>query len=248
MGYSQKTEENNNKARTAAIIKLLLLAFIIIGVPLILYLNYRDTLFNTAWLKQLPTYLMRYKGAASLVLIGLQVLQVIICIVPGQPIQFAASYMFGVLRGYLISIAGAVIGATVSFYISRVLGSDAMHVLFGEEKIENYRRKLNSGKGLMAVLLIYLIPGVPKDLVSYAAGISEMRFRTFIIVSTIGRSPGMLGSLLLGHFFGKGNYKAIAVLAVITVIILVICAIKRKELVSILDRFEEKEEGGESTE
>ncbi|MBR0400746.1 MAG: TVP38/TMEM64 family protein [Mogibacterium sp.] len=240
MGYSQKTDESNNKARTSAIIKLILLAFIIIGVPLILYLNYRDTLFNTAWLRQLPTFLQQYKRTAFLILVGLQVLQVIICIVPGQPIQFAASYMFGVLQGYLISIAGAVIGATISFYISRVLGKDAIHVLFGEEKIENYRRKLNSGKGLMAVLLIYLIPGIPKDLVAYAAGVSEMRFRAFILISTIGRSPGMLGSLLLGHFFSSGNYTAIAVLAVLTAVILIVCAIKRKDLIAILDRLEEK--------
>jgi uncharacterized membrane protein YdjX (TVP38/TMEM64 family) len=116
-----------------------------------------------------------------------------------------------------------------------------MHVLFGEEKIENYRRKLNSGKGLMAVLLIYLIPGVPKDLVAYAAGVSEMRYRSYILISTIGRSPGMIGSLLLGYFFSKGNYAAIAVLAVITVVILAVCLIKRRELTAILDRFDEKE-------
>jgi uncharacterized membrane protein YdjX (TVP38/TMEM64 family) len=149
--------------------------------------------------------------------------------------------MYGVIIGYLISIAGAFIGATISFYVVRLLGRNAMHVLFGEEKIENYRRKLNSGKGLMAVLLIYLIPGVPKDLVAYAAGVSEMRYRSYILISTIGRSPGMIGSLLLGYFFSKGNYAAIAVLAVITVVILAVCLVKRRELTAILDRFDEKE-------
>lgn len=235
-------EENmkpSGSRRTGAIVKLLLLAFIIIGVPAILYLNYSDTLFNREWLSHLPQYLEQYRGAAALILIGLQVLQVIICILPGQPIQFASSYMFGILRGYLISIAGAVIGVTISFYIARMLGRDAMHELFGEEKIESYRRKLNSSRGMLAVLLIYLIPGVPKDLVAYAAGVSEMRFRYFLLLSTIGRSPGMLGSLLLGHFFGKGNYAAIAVLAVVTVVILAVCLIKRKELMAILDRFDE---------
>ncbi len=239
MKPDNRTEKSK---RIFAILKLLMLVCIIICVPAILYANYRDTLFSAVWLKSLPTHLSHYKGIAFIILIALQVLQVLICIIPGQPIQFAASYMYGVIIGYLISIAGAFIGATISFYVARILGRNAMHVLFGEEKIENYRRKLNSGKGLMAVLLIYLIPGVPKDLVAYAAGVSEMRYRSYILISTIGRSPGMIGSLLLGYFFSKGNYAAIAVLAVITVVILVVCLIKRRELTAILDRFEENNE------
>lgn len=232
----------DKKKRAHAIIRLSVLALIIIGVPAVLFFNYRDTLFNAEWLSQLPVLLSRYKRQAVFILIALQILQVIICIIPGQPIQFAASYMFGIAKGYLISITGAVIGAFIAFYISRFLGKDAVCTLFGREKIEDYRRKLNSGRGLMAVLLIYLIPGIPKDLTAYAAGISDMRIRPFLLVSTIGRSPAMLGSLLIGHFFSRGNYRAVAVLAVITVILLIIFFIKRNDMIALLDSIEKKDE------
>jgi uncharacterized membrane protein YdjX (TVP38/TMEM64 family) len=190
---------------------------------------------------------MQYKGHAAAVLIGIQILQVIICIVPGQPIQLAASYLFGVFKGYLISIVGAVIGVIISFYIAKILGRDALEAIFGEEKVSDYHRKLNSGKGLMAVLLIYLIPGVPKDLVAYVAGISDMRIRPFIIVSTIGRTPGMLGSLLTGYFLSSKNYAAIAVLAVIIAVILIICFIKRNSLIGMLDDLEKIDSEGKGT-
>ena len=232
----------DKKKRTYAVIRLSVLALIIIGVPTVLFFNYRDTLFNADWLSQLPVLLSRYRRQAAFILIALQILQVIICIVPGQPIQFAASYMFGITKGYLISVTGAVIGAFIAFYISGLLGKDAVCTLFGREKVEDYRRKLNSGRGLMAVLLIYLIPGIPKDLTAYAAGISDMRIRPFLLVSTIGRSPAMLGSLLIGHFFSRGNYKAVAALAVITVILLIIFFIKRKDMVALLDNIEKKDE------
>ena len=232
----------DKKKRAYAVIRLSVLALIIIGVPAVLFFNYRDTLFNADWLSQLPVLLSRYRRQAAFILIALQILQVIICIVPGQPIQFAASYMFGIAKGYLISVTGAVIGAFIAFYISGLLGKDAVCTLFGREKVENYRRKLNSGRGLMAVLLIYLIPGIPKDLTAYAAGISDMRIRPFLLVSTIGRSPAMLGSLLIGHFFSRGNYKAVAALAVITVILLIIFFIKRKDMVALLDNIEKKDE------
>lgn len=225
-----------------AYLKLIILLFIIAGLPLILYFTCRDTLFSREWLSSLPQLLEQYKGRAASVLIGMQILQVIVCILPGQPIQLAASYMFGVLRGYLISIAGAVVGAFVAFYLAKVLGRDALEAIFGEEKVSDYHRKLNSGRGLTAVLMIYLIPGIPKDLVAYVAGISDMRLRPFLLVSTIGRSPGMLGSLLTGYFISSRNYAAIGVLAVITAVILIICFVKRKQLTALLDDLEKKDE------
>ena len=230
------------RKRKLAYLKLALLLFIIIGLPVILFFTCRDTLFNKEWLANLPEFIMQYKGSAAAVLTGMQILQVIICIIPGQPIQLAASYLFGVLKGYLISIVGAVIGAFAAFYIAKVLGKDALETIFGEEKVNDYHRKLNSGKGLTAVLLIYLIPGIPKDLVAYVAGISDMRLRPFLIVSTIGRSPGMLGSLLTGYFISRRNYAAIGILAAVTAVILIICFIRRKQLVAMLDDLEKKDE------
>ena len=231
-----------NRRKRIAYIKLAILIFIIVGLPVILFFTCRDTLFNKEWLANLPEFIMQYKGYAAAVLAGIQILQVIICIIPGQPIQLAASYLFGVLKGYLISIGGAFIGAFIAFYIARALGKDSLEAIFGEEKVNDYHRKLNSGKGLTAVLLIYLIPGVPKDLVAYVAGISDMRLRPFLIVSTIGRSPGMLGSLLTGYFISSRNYAAIGVLAVVTAVILIICFVKRKQLVAMLDDLEKKDE------
>lgn len=231
-----------NRRKRFAYIKLAILIFIIVGLPVILFFTCRDTLFNKEWLANLPEFIMQYKGYAAAVLTGIQILQVIICIIPGQPIQLAASYLFGVLKGYLISIGGAFIGAFIAFYIARALGKDSLEAIFGEEKVNDYHRKLNSGKGLTAVLLIYLIPGVPKDLVAYVAGISDMRLRPFLIVSTIGRSPGMLGSLLTGYFISSRNYAAIGVLAVVTAVILIICFVKRKQLVAMLDDLEKKDE------
>ncbi len=231
-----------NRRKRIAYIKLAILIFIIVGLPVILFFTCRDTLFNKEWLANLPEFIMQYKGYAAAVLTGIQIMQVIICIIPGQPIQLAASYLFGVLKGYLISIGGAFIGAFIAFYIARALGKDSLEAIFGEEKVNDYHRKLNSGKGLTAVLLIYLIPGVPKDLVAYVAGISDMRLRPFLIVSTIGRSPGMLGSLLTGYFISSRNYAAIGVLAVVTAVILIICFGKRKQLVAMLDDLEKKDE------
>lgn len=225
-----------------AIIKLILLFSLIVILPIILYFTCKNTLFNAEWLKNLPVFLEQYKNEAVLILIGLQILQVVICVLPGQPIQFASSYMFGVVGGYLISIVGAIIGATIAFFLAKLLGAQSVMDIFGKEKVENYRRKINSGKGLLLVLIIYLIPGLPKDLVGYVAGISNMGFLPYIVISSIGRSPGMLGSLFVGKFFHSGNYFAIALVAVICAIVLYICWRKRDKIIGFMDRIEQQDE------
>ena len=231
----------SSRKKIIAILKLILLVLIVAGIPAFLYLKYGSGVFSKDTAYSVIDYLRQNRKIAFLLIIGLQIIQVVICVLPGQPIQFAASYMFGVARGYLFSVIGAVIGTTISFYLAKLLGSEAMHLFFGEEKVKEYQRRLNSGRGLLIAFLIYLIPGVPKDLVSYAAGISEMRFRPFLLAATIGRSPAMLGSLLVGHFFGKQNYTAMIIVTVAVILLLLVCLIKRKELIDFLDRIEMKD-------
>lgn len=229
----------SNKSK--AIIKLIFLLLIVIVIPIILYLTCKDTLFNIDWLKAFPEHFSEYKLISALSLIVLQALQVIICLVPGQPIQFASSYAFGVVGGYLISIIGAIIGALIAFYLAKWLGAEGVNLLFGKDKVDNYHKKINTGKGLLIVLIIYLIPGLPKDLIGYVAGISEMRLLPFLLVSSVGRSPGMLGSLFIGHFFQAKNYLAIIIIAVICLIILFICWKNKESIISFMDEIEAKD-------
>ena len=234
----RETYTCNKNKKSLAILKFLVLVFVIVGIPAFLYFRYGADIFSKDAAERVIDYLKSHNQIAFLVIIGLQIIQVIVCILPGQPIQFASSYMFGIMRGFLLSIIGALIGAAISFYLAKILGTDMVHMLFDKEKVDDYQNKLNSSKGLLIVLLIYLIPGVPKDLVAYVAGISEMKFKPFIILSTMGRSPGMLGSLLLGHYYGEGNYQAIIILSIIVAIVLILCLIFRKQFMTFLDKIE----------
>lgn len=130
--------------RLIAFGKLFLLFAILIVVPLVLYLLYKDTLFNKVYLLNIPNELDDFKDFAFIPLILLQIIQIVICIIPGQPIQFASSYLYGVLGGFLISLVGAFIGTVITYYLAKFLGNDALHVIFGEEKVKSYVRKLNS--------------------------------------------------------------------------------------------------------
>ena len=134
-------------------------------------------------------------------------------------------------------------GTVVTYYLAKVLGHDAMHMIFGEEKIQSALEKLNSKRGVIVVFLIYLIPGIPKDLCTYAAGLSEMKLKPFLILSLTGRIPGMIGSLLIGHNLQTGGYEIAAVIGGIAVVLFLLGLIFRKPIMRFSDRIYDKLKG-----
>lgn len=106
-------------------------------------------------------------------------LQIVISVIPGQFFNLAAGYLYTFFPALLFSIIGAFLGTLISFTLAKLLGSDFVHLFFGKEKTQEYVRKLNSKKAYTVVFFLYLIPGLPKDVVSYAAGVSDMKFKPF---------------------------------------------------------------------
>lgn len=220
--------------------KLAVLGIIVILIPLLLILFCRDTVLSVDFWNNLPARVAKYPVRGILILTLLQVIQVVICIIPGQPIQLASSYMYGIFGGYCIAIIGAAIGSLITYWLAYVLGTDAIRLIFGEEKVRNYVHKLNSGKALTIVFFLYLVPGLPKDIVSYIAGISDVDWKTFLLVSTLGRSPGVLGSLLIGSFWSTKNYFGIAITAIVCLFILIMCIRNRKEIMAKIETYEDQ--------
>lgn len=223
-----------------AIAKLLLLLVILIGIPAYIYFFQRDIISDFSSLDKVEAYLMEYKAQSVFIYIGSQILQIVICIIPGQWLQFAAGYMYGFWMGYLFSLVGAFLGSVITYYVAKVLGHDAMHLIFGEEKIQKMLTTLNSKKAVVLVFIIFLIPGIPKDLCNYVAGLSEMKLKPFLVVSLIGRSPGMMGSLLIGRQINTGGYVSAAVIAAVAIVLCILGVIFRKKLTNLLDRAYDK--------
>lgn len=240
MKPSKKKNLHKKVSLFTTIAKFALLLAILVGLPLYIYFFQHEWIERMSSLENVNAYFEEYKTASVFVYISAQIIQIVICIIPGQWLQLAAGYMYGFWLGYLFSLAGAAIGTVLTYYLAKLLGHDAMHLIFGEAKIRENIARLNSKRAIIVVFLIFLIPGVPKDLFNYAAGISEMKLKPFLIVSLIGRSPGMMGSLLIGRQIESGYYTSAIVIAVIAVALCIIGVIMRKRLTKYLDRFYDK--------
>mgnify|MGYP003362112664 FL=1 len=224
----------------ASVLKLAALAVILVAVPCYIYFFHHDLLESMSDLRNVELWLLQYKKQSALVYIGAQIIQIIVCVIPGQALQIAAGYLYGFWIGYGLSILGAFLGSVLVFYLARLLGYDAMHILFGERKITEMLAKINSKKGMMIVFIIFLIPGIPKDLCTYAAGLSEMHIKPFLILSLIGRTPGMMCSLAIGRQVMNGHYTSAIVIAVIVVICFILGLIFRDRVFKFFDKAYDK--------
>lgn len=223
-----------------SILELSLLALIVIGIPIYIWFFHQDFLSKFTSLEDITAYLNLHKGKSIIIYIGVQILQIIISIIPGQVFQFAAGYVFGFWQGLIYSIIGAGLGTAISYYIAKLLGHNAVITLLGEEKIGDLVEKLNSRMAYNIVFILYLVPGIPKDVVSYAAGISKMRFKTFFPISILGRIPAMAGSLLIGSLYYHKHYTPMIIIAIISVILFCLGIVFRHKLSQLIDKFYSK--------
>lgn len=223
-----------------AVLKMLIFLVILVGIPLYIYFFHHSIIDEFSSLERVNALFAEYKTKSILFYILAQILQIVICIIPGQWLQFAAGYAYGFWLGYLYSLIGAALGSVMTYYIAKILGHDAMHLIFGEEKIKKMLETMNSKRAVVIIFLIFLIPGVPKDLCNYVAGLSEVKLKPFLIVSLIGRSPGMMGSLLIGRQISTGGYMSAGIIAAVAIILCIIGLIFRKKLTVILDKAYDK--------
>ena len=230
----------DKRRKILAVLKLIALAVILVGVPLYIYFFHHDLIDSFSDIKELEQTIRSYRSQSILIYIAAQVIQVVLSVIPGQALQFAGGYLFGTLLGLLFSVIGIAIGSTLAYYVARILGRDAVHLFFGKRKVTEMLDLMNSPKGLIVTFVIFLIPGVPKDLCSYAAGLSNLKLRPYLIVSMIARIPGMLGCLIIGQQVGAGGYTSAAVIAAIALVLLLLGVIFRKRILDTAYKLTDK--------
>jgi uncharacterized membrane protein YdjX (TVP38/TMEM64 family) len=153
-----------------------------------------------------------YGWAAPLVFIGVQIAQVVAAPIPGEATGFIGGYLFGTLQGFFYSSISLGIGSLINFGIGRFLGERFVRRLIPEEKFKRIDRMVNR-QGVIAVFLMYIIPGFPKDYLSLVLGLSTLPLKVFAILAFIGRMPGTLVLSLKGASLYDQNYVLLTVVA-----------------------------------
>ena len=143
---------------------------------------------------------------APLLFTGMVILQVIVAVIPGEPLEIAAGYAFGAVEGTLLCVLGTFIGGMLVFLLVRRFGLRAVEVFFPEEKLRRLRFLHNERRLARWVFVIFFLPGTPKDVLCYFVGLTPMPLKTWALISAVARLPSIVTSTVGGNALGMGNY------------------------------------------
>ena len=163
-----------------------------------------------------------------LLLFIIQVSQIFLFILPGEPIEILAGMCYGWIWGTIFILISSAIIATLIFMLVRKIGRQFVYDFSDEEKIkkfENNKIFQNPKKIELIIFILFLVPGTPKDLLTYLSGLLPIKLRRFVIISTIARIPSIITSTIAGANIAVGDWKKGIILygIIVAVVLLFLC-------------------------
>ena len=131
---------------------------------------------------------------------GMVLLQVIVAIIPGEPLEIVGGYAFGALEGTLLCIAGAFLGSVAVFALVRRFGMRMVEIFFTRESTRVLKFLKKSPRRRLLLMMLFIVPGTPKDLLCYYAGLTDLPWKHWLILCSVGRLPSIVTSTIGGDF------------------------------------------------
>lgn len=157
-----------------------------------------------------------------LILFGLELAQVVLAILPGEPVELLAGICFGPIWGTIFLIISVFIVTAMIYFFVKKYGRDFIYEFFPKEKVsklENSKLFKEPQKIETVMALLFLIPGTPKDLLVYIGGLLPIKTSRFLAISTLLRFPSIISSTIVGSKIMDGNVKIIVMVYVATFIL-----------------------------
>lgn len=212
---------------------------IILVVGLVVYLSWRYLPWIIHLVKspeKFKAYLRSFGPISVLVFICFQILQVVVAAIPGELIQVAGGYVYGTFFGTFYSGIGITIGTIAAFFIARGLGFRLLKKIIPDQNLEKFTLMLNRPGSEILMFLLFLIPGLPKDLLVYIAGLTPIKPLPFFILCMIARLPALLASSYLGSNIQQKDYTTVIIVASVACVFFVVGYLFKDKLIALFNK------------
>ena len=234
-----KKKENIKRIRIVSTIAILIVLAIFIWKLAPLIKDITTTEGQIAFKEKIDS--MGFGGL--LVLFGLQIVQILLVILPGEPFEVLAGMYYGAWGGALFITISVFITTTIIFFTVRKFGKKYLYNFFKKEKVDKIMKSklLKNPRNLNIVLFIlFFLPATPKDLFAYIGGLLPIKPLRFILISTLARFPSVITSTMVGANISNGNWEISLIIYAVTLVIaalsiyLVSLKDKNKEIIDMM--------------
>lgn len=160
--------------------------------------------------------------SGGLMLMGLELLQIILVVLPAEPLEVLAGMCYGTWGGTLFITFAAFISTVMIYFLIAKLGKKVLENFMSKEKIdkiENSKFLKNTRRLEIIMLLLFFIPGTPKDLLVYIGALLPIKPIRFIMISTFARFPSIISSTMVGDNITNGEWTISLIIYGVTFLI-----------------------------
>lgn len=215
------------KAKIFKIIMFIVAILLIIGIIIYLFPVMKDLSTHEGQLA-FKARIEQSGILGFLILLGLQIAQIFLVILPGEPLEILAGMCYGAIGGAIFIFFSVALTTTIIFLLVRKFGRKFIEQSFDKEKIDKIEKSkiFQNPKNIEFILAIcFAITGIPKDILIYVGGLLPIRPIRFILIATFCRFPSVISSTIAGQYFSEGNWKISLLIYGITFIITIIALI-----------------------
>ena len=225
---SPTPEEKQHRTTHSDRVKLvgLIAFFAVMALIVVLIWPYVHMIFEPDGLEELLEQMRDAGWAGVLILEALQFLQVIVAFIPGEVVQIAAGMLYGPWWGSLIILIGCIVSSAFIFVLVHKLGAPFVHDMVPKKYMAKFREFEQSKKFVSIVFLLFLIPGLPKDVFTYITPLSDMKLGQFLMITNVARIPGIVISTYAADGLMEGRlvesvimFIGVAIIAVLALIV-----------------------------
>lgn len=151
-------------------------------------------------------WLDHFGSTGKIIFVAVRALQTVVKFIPAEPLEIGSGYAYGTFGGLFYCSLGTLIGSFIIIGLTKIFGKKIVNVFVPQEKINSLRFLQNKSKLSVTLLIIYLIPGTPKDIITYLIGITDYSITKFLLITTFARIPSIITSTICGHTLEQKNY------------------------------------------
>lgn len=161
---------------------------------------------NDTSVESFAAFIESYGWAGRFVALGIQFLQVFVAVIPGEFVEMGLGFVFGAVEGTILCFVGVGLASAAVFVLVKKWGVRFVELFIEREKIDSLKFINSENKLNTVVFVLFLIPGTPKDLLTYIVPLTKMKLAEFMVCSMLARIPSVISSTIGGNLFSKAQY------------------------------------------